>query len=68
MSELHYFISDVTDFFKFSDNGCQTLEENLIKFLCSSQINSCRHDTLLSLIYIISIFHHFLNSIEPIQH
>lgn len=31
MSELHYFAEGITEFFDFSDNSCQILEENLIK-------------------------------------
>ena len=62
MSEL-YDINGMIDFFDVSGNSCQIQEENLINFLRSLQINSCRHDTLLNVICIISIFHHFLKSI-----
>ena len=49
-SELHSFANNTSNFFAEWDNTFQKLEEYFHNFLCHSQCNDYKHNTLLSLI------------------
>ena len=52
---IHLLVNDMRHFFAKSDDGLKTLDEDFLNFfMCYSQGNSYRQDTLLSLISIIT--------------
>lgn len=51
-----FIVNHMSDDFTESGKTFQTLEENLLNFLCYPQCNGYRHNTLLSLSCIINIF------------
>lgn len=62
MSELGGVRQSRSDFFAESDDSFGIQEEYFLNFLCYLQCNGSRHDIVLSLIYMINIFCHFLKS------